>query len=42
MAAGMGIAGRRVTEPEELAAAVREALASGAPRLIDVAIEPKL
>lgn len=42
MAAGMGIAGRRVAEPEELVAAVREALASGAPRLIEVAIEPKL
>jgi len=42
MAAGMGIDGRRVIEPEELATAVREALASGAPRLIEVAIEPKL
>ncbi len=42
MAAGMGVAGTRVTEPEELSAAVREALAAGAPRLIDVVIEGKL
>lgn len=41
MAAGMGVAGQRVTEPEELVTALGEALASGAPRLIDVAIEPK-
>ena len=42
MAAGMGVAGARVTEPEELAAAVRDALASGAPRLIEVAVEGKV
>ena len=41
MAAGMGVAGVRVTEPEELSAAVRDALAASAPRLIDVAIEGK-
>ena len=41
IAAGMGVAGRRVTEPEEFVAALSEALGSGAPRLIDVAIEPK-
>ena len=41
MANGMGVAGQRVTEPEELIAAVGEALASDAPRLIDVAIEAK-
>jgi len=41
MAAGMGITGRRVTEPEELAAAVGEALAAGEARLIEVAIEGK-
>ncbi len=42
MAAGMGVAGTRVTEPEELSAAVHEALAASAPRLIDVVIEGKL
>ena len=42
MAAGMGVAGTRVTEPEELATAVQEALASGAPRLIEVAVEGKV
>ena len=42
MAAGMGVAGSRVTEPEELAAAVRDALASGAPYLIEVAVEGKV
>ena len=42
MAAGMGVAGTRVTEPDELAAAVRDALASGAPHLIEVAVEGKV
>ena len=42
MAAGMGVAGTRVTEPDELAAAVRDALASGAPHLIEVAVEGKI
>ena len=42
MAAGMGVAGTRVTEPDELAAAVKEGLASGAPYLIEVAVEGKL
>ena len=42
MAAGMGIVGCRVTEPQELVTAVGEALTSGSPRVIDVAIEPKL
>ena len=42
MAAGMGVAGTRVTEPDALAAAVQEALASGAPRLIEVAVEGKV
>ena len=42
MAAGMGIVGCRVTEPQELVTAVGEALASGSPRVIDVVIEPKL
>ena len=42
MAAGMGVTGTRVTEPDALAAAVRDALASGAPHLIEVAIEGKV
>ncbi len=41
IAAGMSIAGRSVSEPEELIKAIGDALASGAPRLIDVAIEGK-
>jgi thiamine pyrophosphate-dependent acetolactate synthase large subunit-like protein len=41
MAAGMGIVGRQVSEPEELVEALGEALASGEPRLIDVLIEGK-
>ena len=42
MAAGMGVDGTRVTEPDALAAAVREALASGAPCLIEAAVEGKV
>ena len=42
MAAGMGVAGTRVAEPDELAAAVRDALASGAPHLIEVAVQGKI
>ena len=42
MAAGMGVAGIRITEPEELASAVRDGLASGAPYLIEVAVEGKV
>ena len=42
MAAGMGVAGTRVTEPDELAEAVKEGLASGAPYLIETAVEGKI
>ena len=42
MAAGMGVAGTRVTEPDELSAAVRGALSSGVPHLIEVAVEGKM
>ena len=42
MAAGMGVAGTRVTEPDELAEAVKEGLASGAPYLIEAAVEGKI
>lgn len=41
MAAGMGIDGCRVEEPEDFAAAVERALAQDAPYLIEVAIEGK-
>ena len=41
IAAGMGVAGQSVSEPEALVAAIGDALASGAPYLIDVAIEGK-
>jgi len=41
LAAGMGVTGRRVTEPEELTAAVAEALEADAPFLLEVAIEGK-
>ncbi len=41
MAAGMGVAARRVTEPEELAAAVREALAAEVPYLIEAVVAGK-
>ena len=42
MAAGMGVAGTRVTEPDALAQAVQDALASGAPHLIEAAVEGKV
>ena len=42
MAAGMGVAGTRVTEPDALAQAVQDALASGAPYLIEAAVEGKV
>ncbi len=41
MAAGMGVDGVRVSDPEELSAAVDAALAADAPRLIEVAIAGK-
>ena len=42
MAAGMGVAGTRVTEPDALAQAVQDALASGAPHLIEAVVEGKI
>ena len=42
IAAGMGVAARRVTEPGELRGALREALAAGAPYLLDVAVDAAL
>ena len=40
IAKGMGLAARKVTEPGELGPALRQALASGAPNLIDVVVDP--
>jgi benzoylformate decarboxylase len=41
MAAGMGVEGCRVDTPETLRAAVADAFAANAPRLIEVAVEGK-
>jgi benzoylformate decarboxylase len=38
LAASMGVPGRRITDPAEIAPALREALASGRPRLIEVMV----
>ena len=38
MAEGMGVAARQITDPDELANAVRTALAAGGPQLLDVVI----
>ena len=39
VARGFGVEGRRVAEPEEVGPAVREAFASGAPRLIELLVD---
>ena len=39
VARGFGVEGCRVSEPEEVGAAVREAFASGAPRLIELLVD---
>jgi benzoylformate decarboxylase len=41
LAAGMGVAGVRVSRPEELAGAITEAFAARAPRLVEIMIEGK-
>ena len=41
IAHGMGVAARRVTKPGDVAPALAEALASGGPYLLDVAVEGK-
>ncbi len=41
LARGMGVPGRRITKPNELADAVREAFNAGGPRLVEVMIEGK-
>jgi benzoylformate decarboxylase len=40
IAGALGIAGQRVTEPDELARALRHAVESGQPYLVDVAVDP--
>jgi benzoylformate decarboxylase len=42
MARGMGVAGKRVTHPNDIEPTVREALAGGAPYLIDVVLEGRV
>ena len=39
LAGSMGVPARRITDPAEVAPALREALASGAPRLLEVMVE---
>jgi thiamine pyrophosphate-dependent acetolactate synthase large subunit-like protein len=39
MAEAMGVRGRRVERPEEIAPALREAIAHDGPSLVDVALE---
>ncbi len=41
MGQGMGVPGRRITDPGEIADAVRDAFRAGGPRLLEVAIEGK-
>ena len=41
MAAGMGVAGTRIRKAAELAPALRAAIATGRPHLLEVAIEGK-
>ena len=41
MAAGMGVPGVRITEPDEIAAALSAAFAARAPRLVEIVIEGK-
>jgi benzoylformate decarboxylase len=40
IAAGFGLAARKVTNPGELRAALREALGSGVPNLVDIVVDP--
>lgn len=41
MAAGMGVAGTRVTKPGDVGSAIKAAFASGRPHVVEVAIEAK-
>jgi thiamine pyrophosphate-dependent acetolactate synthase large subunit-like protein len=38
LAASMGVPARRVTDPQDVAPALREAFAAGSPRLVDVRV----
>jgi benzoylformate decarboxylase len=40
IAEGLGIAAQKVTDPADLRNALKNALGSGAPNLIDVAVDP--
>jgi benzoylformate decarboxylase len=42
IAHGMGVAGKRVAQPDEIVSAVQEALASGAPYLLEVMTEGRI
>jgi thiamine pyrophosphate-dependent acetolactate synthase large subunit-like protein len=42
IAHGMGMAGKRVSQPDEIESAVQEALASGAPYLLEVMTEGRI
>jgi len=42
IARGMGMAGKRVSQPDEIESAVQEALASGAPYLLEVMTEGRI
>ena len=42
IAEGLGIAAQRVTDPSQLAATLKTALASGVPYVVDVAVDPSL
>jgi benzoylformate decarboxylase len=39
LAGSMGVAARRIADPGEVAPALREALASGRPRLLEVMVQ---
>jgi benzoylformate decarboxylase len=42
IAEGLGLAAKKVTDPSELGAALREAFSSGVPYLVDVAVDPAI
>ena len=42
IAAGMGVHGERITDPAEIAPAVKRAVASGKPALLDIVIDGNL
>ena len=42
IAAGMGVHGERITDPAEIAPAVKRAVASGKPAVLDIVIDGNL